>query len=98
VIPKGRGVQVSLASANRDESKFDDPHRFDIRREPNPHLSFGLGAHFCPGAPLARVELRTAMTMIASRFPTLELAIAPHEAQYAEGALIHPLLTLPVTW
>ena len=98
VIPKGRAVQVSLASANRDESRFDDPHRFDIRREPNPHLSFGLGAHFCPGAPLARVELRTAMTMVAERFPTLELAIAPEEARYAEGALIHPLLTLPVTW
>ena len=98
VIPKGRAVQVSLASANRDESRFDDPHRFDVRREPNPHLSFGLGAHFCPGAPLARVELRIAISMIAGRFPDLDLAIAPNEARYAEGALIHPLLALPVTW
>lgn len=98
VIPKGRAVQVSIASANRDESRFDDPHRFDIRREPNAHLSFGLGAHFCPGAPLARVELRTAISMIAERFPKLEPAIAPSEARYAEGSLIHPLLALPVTW
>jgi cytochrome P450 len=97
-IPKGRAVQVSLASANRDESHFADPHRFDIRREPNAHLSFGLGAHFCPGAPLARLELRTAISMITERFPKLDLAIAPHEARYAEGALIHPLLELPVTW
>jgi cholest-4-en-3-one 26-monooxygenase len=57
-IREGDKVLMWYPSANRDESVFDDPNRFDIRRDPNHHLSFGHGEHFCLGASLARLELR----------------------------------------
>lgn len=97
-ISAGRAVQVSVPSANRDPSRFPDPELFDIRRDPNPHLTFGVGAHFCPGAPLARLELKIALRTLVSRFPALRLAIGVQDVRYAEGNLIHPLLTLPVSW
>jgi cholest-4-en-3-one 26-monooxygenase len=58
VIRKGDKVIMWYPSANRDERVFDDPNRFDIQRDPNDHLSFGHGEHFCLGASLARLELR----------------------------------------
>jgi len=97
-VQAGRAVQVSIPGANRDPRHFPDPERFDIHRAANPHLTFGLGAHFCPGAPLARLELSLALRGLAERFPGLRLAIAPEDVRYAEGALIHPLLSLPVAW
>jgi cytochrome P450 len=68
---KGDALVVSLISANRDEDRIDDPHRFDITRRPNPHLSFGAGAHICVGAPLARIEGQTAILKLLQRFPHL---------------------------
>ncbi|MCX4744830.1 cytochrome P450 [Kitasatospora sp. NBC_01287] len=97
-VAAGRAVQVSVPAANRDPGVFPDPERFDIHRTANPHLTFGLGAHFCPGAPLARLELALALRGLADRFPGLRPAIAPDEVRYGEGNLIHPLLSLPVTW
>jgi len=97
-IPRGRAVQASLAGANRDPAHFDDPERFDIRRDPNPHLAFGAGAHFCVGAPLARLELRTALAAVTARFPGLRLAADPGSAQFANDTLVRALHTLPVTW
>ena len=97
-IAAGRAVQVSVPSANRDPSRFRDPETFDIRRHPNPHLTFGVGAHFCPGAPLARLELTLALRTLVERFPGLQPAIGVADVRYAEGNLIHPLLALPVTW
>ena len=71
---KGDALVVSLISANRDEDRIDDPHRFDITRRPNPHLSFGAGAHICVGAPLARIEGQTAILKLLQRFPNMRKA------------------------
>ncbi|MEI9905585.1 MAG: cytochrome P450 [Asticcacaulis sp.] len=65
---------VSLISANRDDDRISDPHRFDIRRKPNPHLAFGAGAHICVGAPLARIEGQLAIMKLFERFPDLHRA------------------------
>jgi cytochrome P450 len=68
-VPAGSALLIMLASANRDERHFDDPDRFDIRRKPGGHLTFGRGAHFCVGAPLARLEGRIALEEVLKRFP-----------------------------
>ena len=73
------GTQLCLyyASANHDEAVFDRPETFDVARHPNPHLAFGLGLHYCIGAPLARLELQTALRTLAERLPNLELVGEP---------------------
>lgn len=68
-IKAGDKVIVYYASANRDETVFNDPFRFDISRSPNPHLSFGAGPHHCLGAALARMQLTTMFTELISRYP-----------------------------
>ncbi len=74
-IREGDKLLVLYSSANRDESVFDDPFRFDINRNPNPHVAFGgYGAHFCLGASLARLELTTMFETIVAEVPNLELA------------------------
>lgn len=76
-IVKGDLVLGCLGAANRDESVFQEPETFDIRREPNPHIAFGLGAHFCPGAQLSRLEGRAAIPALLQRFPGLRLSGTP---------------------
>ncbi len=73
-IPKGDMVLAVLGSANRDEARFQSPDTLDLGREPNPHLAFGAGRHFCLGASLARMEGRIAITSLFRRFPNLRLA------------------------
>ncbi|WP_245830103.1 cytochrome P450 [Mycobacterium numidiamassiliense] len=68
-VPAGSALLMMLASANRDERQFEDPDRFDIHRRPGAHLTFGRGAHFCVGAPLARLEGRVALEEVLKRFP-----------------------------
>jgi cytochrome P450 len=68
-VPAGSALLVMLASANRDERHFYDPDCFDIHRKPGGHLTFGRGAHFCLGAPLARLEGRIALEEVLKRFP-----------------------------
>ena len=72
-VPIGSALLVMLASANRDERHFEDPDRFDIRRKPGGHLTFGRGAHFCVGAPLARLEGRVALEEVLKRFPEWQI-------------------------
>jgi cytochrome P450 len=76
-IEPGDKVVVSFTSANRDEAVFADPDRFDVRRSPNPHLSFGHGPHFCLGAQLARAQMRALFGELLRRTRTLEPAGPP---------------------
>ncbi|ORW84657.1 hypothetical protein AWB92_02015 [Mycobacterium sp. IEC1808] len=73
VIPEGALVLVSIGSANHDPDVFDDPDQLHLTRNPNPHLAFGFGTHFCLGAPLARLEAQLAFDMLTKRFPRLSL-------------------------
>lgn len=95
-LPEGHIVVLLLAAANRDPSVFPDPHRARLDRSPNPHLAFGSGAHFCIGAPLARLELRVAMRSLARRLPpTVRLAGKPH---HRPSFTIRGLEALPLAW
>ena len=73
VVPEGSVMLLLNASGNRDERKFADPDRFDIRRKIDHHLAFGYGTHFCLGAALARLEGRVALDEVLKRFPTWEV-------------------------
>ncbi|EGX58938.1 Peroxidase [Streptomyces zinciresistens K42] len=84
LIPKGALVQISLAGANRDPEMFAEPNEMDVRR-PNvqaTHLAFGFGPHYCVGAPLARLEMQTALTTLFARFPRVARAGDPGEARW----------------
>jgi pimeloyl-[acyl-carrier protein] synthase len=72
-IVEGSLVLLSIGGANRDPEVFDAPDRLDLARDPNAHLAFGFGAHFCMGAPLARLEAEVAFAGMLARFPTLGL-------------------------
>ena len=76
-IAAGDKVVIWEGSANRDDAVFADPHHFDIGRDPNPHLSFGHGVHFCLGAHLARLELRVMFEEVLDRWSSIELAGEP---------------------
>jgi cytochrome P450 len=77
IVRAGERVAVLLGSANRDESVFSRPDVLDIGRDPNPHLAFGAGVHFCLGAPLARMELAESLRLLAAAYPDLRLAGQP---------------------
>jgi len=76
-IKEGQKIAALIGSANRDESVFDQPERFDILRDPNPHIGFGAGIHFCIGAPLARMEMSIALPALLTRFPQIEMSGEP---------------------
>jgi cytochrome P450 len=76
-IRAGDKVAMVYTSANRDEAVFDHPQTFDIRRSPNPHVSFGIGTHFCLGAHLARLEARVFVEELLATFATIEPAGEP---------------------
>ncbi|HEX3788436.1 MAG TPA: cytochrome P450 [Pseudonocardiaceae bacterium] len=82
IIPAGSIVMLCVAAANRDPARFVEPDRFDPLRQPNPHLTFGHGIHFCLGAPLARLEARIALGALLERFPDIAVSrLRPSEFQ-----------------
>ena len=94
-IAAGESVLLSYVSANRDEDVFTDPFRFDVGRDPNKHLAFGYGVHFCLGAALARMEVNSFFTELLPRVKSIELTGAPqHTATTFVGGLKH----LPVRY
>jgi cytochrome P450 len=92
-IGKGDKVVMVYTSANRDEDVFAEPQAFDIRRDPNPHLSFGIAEHFCLGVHLARLEGRVFFEELLASFPTIELAGTPRRTR---SNLNNALKDLPV--
>ena len=97
-IPQGELVFAGLASANRDERQFPDPERLDLAREPNRHLAFGQGVHYCLGAPLARLEGQIALNTLLRRARNLRLAIAPEKLRWKRGLVLRSLKALPVSF
>ena len=94
-IAKGESVYLTYVSGNRDEDVFDEPFRFDIGRDPNKHVSFGYGVHFCLGAALARMEMNSLFTELVPRLESIELAGEPElSATTFVGGLKH----LPVRY
>lgn len=96
LIPRGALVVLVLASANRDERHFAKPDILDITRAPNKHLAFGWGAHYCLGAPLARLEGQIAINTLLRRCPDLRLAAAPATLRWRPGLEMNGLVALPV--
>jgi len=92
-IAKGDKLVLSYPSANRDEEVFADPDRFDIRRTPNHHLSFGIGEHFCLGANFARMQLRAILREVFTRLPDIRVVKPP---KHQRSNLIHGIREMPV--
>lgn len=89
-IAKGESVYLAYVSGNRDEEVFTDPFRFDVGRDPNKHLAFGYGVHFCLGAALARMEMNSLFTELLPRLDSIELAGEPElSATTFVGGLKH---------
>ena len=91
----GEQIALLLGSANRDEARFAQADRFAPQRDPNPHVAFGAGRHACLGAPLARLELRTAVRVLFERLPSLRLAAPP---TVADTWHFRGHTAVPITW
>jgi cytochrome P450 PksS len=93
---RGDVVRVVLASANRDSSQFAQPDVLDVTRQDNRHLAFGMGIHYCLGAPLARLEGHIGLQTLFDTFPNLRLAIPADQLEWRSGVLFRGLKQLPV--
>ena len=97
-IPRGDMVLAVLASANRDENQFENPDALDISRDPNRHLSFGQGAHYCLGAPLARMEGQIAIQTMLRRIPDVRLKVSADTLRWRKSLVLRGLEALPVVF
>ena len=94
-IAKGESVYLAYVSGNRDEDVFDDPFRFDVGRDPNKHVAFGYGVHFCLGAALARMEMNSFFTELVPRLDSIELAGEP---SFSATTFVGGLKHLPIRY
>lgn len=97
-IPRGELVLAVLASANRDAAQFADPDKLDITRDPNRHVAFGQGIHYCLGAPLARLEGQIALATLLCTLPGLRLDAAPNTLRWRPTYIVRGLEALPVAF
>jgi cytochrome P450 family 142 subfamily A polypeptide 1 len=95
-LVEGQKCMLLYESANRDETQFAEPFRFDVQRQPNEHVAFGFGAHFCLGQALARLELRVMFEQLLVRVPDLELAVDPADLPRRPANFISGLESMPV--
>ena len=93
-LRKGDRVFVMINAANHDDRIFDNPGTFDIERDPNPHLTFNYGAHFCLGAPLARLEGEVAFMRLFERFP--EMRLTAERYRYMDTLVMRGVRSMPV--
>jgi len=93
-IEEGSMLIVGIGAANHDPEVFENPERLDVGRNPNPHLAFGLGAHFCLGAPLARLEGEIAFAALLERFA--DISLAEEAPRYRPNPILRGLESLPV--
>ncbi len=94
-IAKGESVYLAYVSGNRDEEVFDEPFRFNVGRDPNKHVAFGYGVHFCLGAALARMEMNSLYTELIPRLESIELAGEP---ELAATTFVGGLKHLPIRY
>ena len=94
-IAKGESVYLAYVSGNRDEEVFDEPFRFDVARDPNKHVAFGYGVHFCLGAALARMEMNSLFSELIPRLESIELAGEP---ELAATTFVGGLKHLPIRY
>jgi pentalenolactone synthase len=97
-VDPGDLVLLEHRAGNHDPAVFPSPGSCDITREGPGHLSFGHGAHYCIGAPLARIELQEIFAQLTARFPTLRLTVPPEQLPRRDDALTGGLTALPVEW
>jgi cytochrome P450 len=97
-VRAGEPVLLAKHAANRDPRRYDDPNRLDITRDAQGELGFGHGAHHCLGAPLARMDMQTALTALLQRLPDLRLAVPEAELQWKSGMAVRGPVALPIAW
>ncbi|MFD5654836.1 cytochrome P450 [Streptomyces sp. NPDC127039] len=97
-IAAGEPVYVSYLAANRDPDVFPEPDRIDLDRDPNPHLAYGNGHHFCTGAVLARMQTELLVDTLLDRLPGLRLAVPAEQVAWRRKTMIRGPRTLPCTW
>jgi cytochrome P450 family 142 subfamily A polypeptide 1 len=95
-LQAGQKCMLLYESANRDEERFADPYRFDVERQPNEHVAFGFGSHYCLGQALARLELNVMFEQVLTRLPDLELAADPDTLPRRRANFISGLESMPV--
>lgn len=96
LLKKGEKVMPMIAATNLDPAANEDPGRLDLARQPNRHIAFGAGIHFCLGHQLARIEGQCALKALFRRWPDLHLAVDENEIRWRERAGMRALAALPV--